>query len=173
MAPTVTTSASPSTDGGDRAPYAPGTLLRDAVVSGAVIAGLYSLLYGVPVPPFAIPGYLLVVAFDALEAVLPSFPSSTAYDAAFATFLAVLALLSALTASWARTHGAPGDLRPGAGGALATLGALALVLAAGVFLRYAAGDYTPLLLVTVIGIALLFGGAAVAFGRAAITRELA
>lgn len=172
MVPTVTTSASPSSAGG-RAPYAPRTLLRDAVVAGAVIAGLYGLLYAVPLPPFAIPGYLMIVAFDALEAVLPSFPSSTAYDAAFATFLAVLALLSALTASWARTHGSLDGWRAGAGSALAVLGALALVIGVGLLLPSGNVQVVPLLIITVTGIALLLGGAAVAFGRTAIARELA
>ncbi|QLG29561.1 hypothetical protein HUG10_17295 [Halorarum halophilum] len=137
------------------------------------MAGLYGLLYAVPVPPFAIPGYLMIVAFDALEAVLPSFPSSTAYDAAFAAFLAVLALLSALTASWARTHGSLGGWRAGASSALAVLGALALVVAAGLLLPSGNVQVVPVLIITGSGIGLLLGGAAVAFGRTVVTRELA
>ncbi|QLG63721.1 hypothetical protein [Halorarum salinum] len=170
-----TTAATPSTPASAsvREPFAPRTLLRDGVAAGAVIAGLYGLLYAVPLPPFAIPGYLTIVAFDALEAVLPPFTSSAAYDAAFATFLGVLALLSALAASWTRAHGAPDGWRPGVAGAFATLGALALALAAGVFLRYAAGDFVPLLLVTGTGVALLVGGAAVAFGSATFARDSA
>lgn len=164
MAPPTAATSPTSAAASGREPYAPRTLAGDAVAAGAVIAGLYGLLYAVPLPPFAIPGYLMIVAFDALEAVLPAFPSSTAYDAAFATFLGVLALVSAVGASWARAHGAQEGWRPSVGGALATLGVLALVLAAGVFLRYAAGDFVPLLLVTGTGVALLVGGAAVAFG---------
>ena len=172
MAPTVPTAASPSSASDGRAPYAPRTLLRDAVVAGAVVAGLYGLFYAVPLPPFAIPGYLMIVAFDALEAVLPSFPSSTAYDAAFATFLAALALLSGLTASWARTRGSLDGWRSGAGSALAVLGTLALVVGVGI-LQSGNVQVVPVLIVTGTGIALLLGGAAVAFGRTAIARELA
>ncbi|WP_348612548.1 hypothetical protein [Halobaculum rarum] len=148
-----------------RRPYAVATLLRDWVVAVAVIAGLYGLLYAIPVPPFGVPGYLLIVAFDQLEAVLPAFASAAAYDAAFAGFLAVLALLAALVASWARSHDSLGGWRVGVGAALAVVGAVGILVAAGVFARFAAGDYTPLLLVTGTAIALVAVGRSLALGR--------
>lgn len=162
MVPAAT--ASPSGSAGDRVPFAPRTLLRDWVVAAAVIAGLYGTLYAVPVPPFAIPGYLLIVAFDVLEAVLPAFPSSAAYDAAFATFLGVLALLSALVASWARTRDALDGWRTGAGSALAVLGVLALVVGVGVLLQSGTVQVVPVLLITGTGLGLLLVGAVVAWG---------
>lgn len=148
-----------------RAPFAPRTLARDAVAAGAVVAGLYGLLYAVPLPPFGVPGYLLLVAFDALEVVLPRFASSAAYDAAFAGFLAALSLVAALAASWTRSRGATAGRRVAAGAALAVVGVVGLLVAAGVFVPYAGGQYGPLLLVVGTGLALVAAGRYVALGR--------
>jgi len=155
------------TDGGEttRPPYSPATLLRDWIAAGAVVAGLYALLYAVPLPPFGVPGYLLVVAFDRFEAVLTTVPSSAAYDAAFGGFLAALAVVAALGGSAARSRGARDDWRVGAGSGLAIVGAVGAVLAVGVFAAAAGGDYVPFLLVTGTSLALLAGGRVLAFGR--------
>lgn len=164
-----------STDEGDRAmdgacanrrrPYAAATLVRDWAVAVAVIAGLYGLLYAIPVPPFGVPGYLLIVAFDWLEPVLPSFASSAAYDAGFAGFLGVLAVLAAVAASWARSRGVPGGWRVGVAAGCWTVGAVGLALASGVFVRYSRGDYVPLLLVVGTSLALVWVGRSLAVGR--------
>lgn len=155
------------TDGGEatRPPYSPATLLHDWVAAGVVVAGLYALLYAVPLPPFGVPGYLLIVAFDWLEAILPTFPSSSAYDAAFGGFLVALAAAAAVGGSAARSRGARDGWRVGAGSGLATVGAVGAVLAVGVFAANARGDYGPFLLVTGTSLALLAGGRVLAFGR--------
>ncbi|QZY00304.1 hypothetical protein [Halobaculum rubrum] len=157
----------PVTDGGGttRPPYAPVTLLRDWVAAAVVVVGLYALLYAVPLPPFGVPGYLLVVAFDWLEPVLPTFPTSGAYDAAFAGFLAALATVAAIGGSAARSRGARDGWHVGAGSGLATVGVVGAVLAVGVFAANARGDYVPFLLVTGTSLALLAGGRVLAFGR--------
>ncbi|GAA0211176.1 hypothetical protein [Halobaculum roseum] len=148
-----------------RRPYAVATLLRDWVVAVAVVAGLYGLLYAIPVPPFGVPGYLLIVAFDRLETVLPAFSSSTAYDAAFAGFLGTLAVVASLGASWSRSRGAAGGRSVAAGAAVTVVGVVGAALWSTVFLRFAGGDYTPLLVVGATTVLLLFAGRYLAVGR--------
>ncbi|WP_435064482.1 hypothetical protein [Halobaculum sp. EA56] len=155
----------PDPDGTGRSPFAPRTLLADGAVAGGVVAGLYGLLYAVPFLPFAVPGYLLIVGFDALEATLPAFPSSAAYDAAFAGFLGVLAVLAALAASLARSADGVDGPRVAAGAALAVVGGLGLLVAAGVFAPRSGGQYGPLLLVVGASLALVLVGRYLAFGR--------
>lgn len=159
----------PGPDQPRREPFAPRTLLADAAVAGVVVAGLYGLLYAVPFPPFGVPGYLLIVAFDALEPVLPPFATAAAYDAAFAGFLAALALVASAAASRARAQSpdtaGPSGVRTAAGAALAVVGAVGLVVAAVVFAPYVGGQYVPLLLVAGTGLALVAAGRYVALGR--------
>lgn len=142
------------------APSSPRTLLRDWVAAAAVLAGLYALAYGVQVQPLQIPGYLLLVGFDALEVVLPAFGSSAAYDLAFAAYLGVLAAVAAVGASAARARGARGPL-VGVGAGLAAVGTLALLLGAAVYLPIGG---TPLAIVVGTGLVLALAGAGVAFG---------
>jgi len=148
-----------------RRPYAVVTLLRDWVVAVAVIAGLYGLLYAIPFPPFGVPGYLLIVAFDRLEAVLPPFSTSTAYDVAFAGFLGTLAVVASLGSSWSRSRGAVGGRSVAAGAAVTVVGAVGAVLWSAVFLRFAGGDYAPLTVVGATTVLLLFAGRYLAVGR--------
>ncbi|WP_277553843.1 hypothetical protein [Halobaculum limi] len=157
-APDPPPSASTSDSGRASGPFSPRTLLTDSLVAAGVIAGFYALLYAVPLPPFGVPGYLLLVAFDALEVVLPTFTSATMYDAAFAAFCGSLAVAAAVVASWTRTRGASGRWRPGAGAALAVVGVVGLSVALGVFLVNAGVDYGPFLLVTGTAVVLLTAG---------------
>jgi hypothetical protein len=155
---TESTSGDRQNDDPGRPPYARSTLLRDWVAACAVVAGLYALLYAVPLPPLGVLGYLLVVAFDALEPILPTFPSSAAYNAGFAGFLAVVAAVAAVYESAARSRtgtGARDGWRVGAGSGLATVGAVGFLLGVGVFAANARGDYAPFVLVTGTSLALL------------------
>ncbi|ESP87592.1 hypothetical protein [Candidatus Halobonum tyrrellensis] len=136
------------------------TLLRDWVAAAAVLGGLYALAYGVQFQPLQVPGYLLLVGFDAVEFVLPEFGSSTAYDLGFACYLGVLAALAAVGASAARARGATGPL-VGVGAGLAAVGTLALLLGAVVYLPVGG---TPLAIVAGTGLVLALAGAGVAFG---------
>lgn len=151
--------SAPATDAGSPPdPFTLRTVLSDSLVAGGVITGFYALLYAVPFPPFGVPGYLLVVAFDALEPLLPTVTSSAAYDAMFATFCGTLAVAAAGVASWTRSRGARGRWRPAVGAALGVVGVVALSVALGVFLLNAGVDYGPFLLVTGTAVALLGGG---------------
>ena len=148
-----------------RRPYAGATLLRDWVIAVAVIAGLYGLLSAIPFPPFGVPGYLLIVAFDRLETVLPPFSSSTAYDAAFAGFLGTLAAVASIGSSWSRSRGAVGGHSVAAGAAVTVVGGVGAVLWSAIFLRFAGGDYAPLIVVGATTVLLLFAGRSLAVGR--------
>lgn len=123
------------------------------------------MLYAVPLPPFGVPGYLLIVAFDSLEVVLPAFPSSAAYDPGFAGFLAVVAAVAAVYGSAARSRGTRDGWQVGVGAGLATGGAVGLVLGVGVFTANARGDYAPLLLVMGTSLAHLWAGRSLALVR--------
>ncbi|MFC7069750.1 hypothetical protein [Halobaculum lipolyticum] len=158
------TSAAGATAAG-RAPFAPRTLLADGAVAAFVVTSLYALLYAVPLPPFGVPGYLLVVAFDRIEALVPALVAPVGFDAGFAGFLAVLAVVAAVGASWARARGATAGRSVAAGAAVTVVGVVGVCLALGVFLRFAAGDYAPLLLVGATSVLLLFGGRYLAVGR--------
>lgn len=108
----------------------------DAAIAFAVFAGLYAVAFAASFPPAQIPGYLLLVAFGALEAAaLPPLPSSLAYEAAFWSYVACLAVVSGVLAGRVRKRTArPGGLVPAVAAALLVVGLLALVLVAVVFL---------------------------------------
>ncbi|MFC7097849.1 hypothetical protein [Halobaculum marinum] len=155
----------PDATGPGRTPFAPRTLLFDGSVAAFVVTGLYALLYAVPLPPFGVPGYLLIVAFDRLESLFPSLVAWVGFDPAFAGFLAALAVVAAIGASWARSRGATAGRSVAAGAAVTVVGVVGGALSLAVFLPFAGGDYAPLLLVSATSVLLLFGGRYLAIGR--------
>lgn len=73
---------------------------RDVAVAFAVIAALY-LLRVVRFQPLQIPGYLLIVAYDFVEVVLPVL--TPYYPVGFSLFLYLLAISAAGSARWVQS----------------------------------------------------------------------
>lgn len=104
------------------------SLARDVVVATAVVVGLYGLAF-VELQPVQIPGYLLIVGFDILEATFGSAGSN--YDVLFYAYLVGLGVLGGALSHSLRTwtdEGVPG-WRRGVAGALVVTGVLAFSFA--------------------------------------------
>ncbi|AHZ21893.1 hypothetical protein E6P09_08145 [Haloferax mediterranei ATCC 33500] len=103
---------------------------RDATVATAVLVGLFVLRY-VQFQPLQIPGYLLIVGFDVIEAVFGS--AGANYDVLFAAYLVGLGVVGAGVAQVVRQNSKGTDIhwwRLGAASALALLGVVSLLFAA-------------------------------------------
>ncbi len=151
---------------------------RDVAVASGVVAGLYALAVVVPFQPLVVPGYLLLVGYDAIEGALPVL--SGFYAVGFPLYCYLLAVLAAAVARRLRAAGAPNAWRPGAAAALLVVGGLALTLAVGVYapLGGAGGaggsatesPWTPFLIVAGAGAALSGLGAYLAGYRVRLAR---
>lgn len=125
--------------------------LRDAAAATAAVVGLYGLGVGVQFGPVQVPGYLLVVGFDAVERLAGPFAS---FELAFATYLVCLGLAGGCVATAARRRGAATDgWRVGAGAALAVVGVGSLLF--GLWTLAWAGDPTPFAVTAATGLVLL------------------
>ena len=151
---------------------------HDVAAAFGVVAGLYALARLVPVQPLVLPGYLLIVGYDAIEAVAPFLTDH--YAVGFALYCYLLAVVAAGVGRRLRTRGASDGWRPGAAAALLVLGALSFVLAVGVYAPAVGGDaggaaatewaWTPVLIVTGTGVALCGLGAYLAGYRVRLVR---
>jgi hypothetical protein len=131
---------------------------RSVAVAFAVLAGLY-LARQLRLQPLQIPAYLLIVAYDAIEAALPAVAPYHAVG--FPVFLYLLAVVSAgvarrLTPSTAAGKG----LLRGLVAVCLTIGVLSLLLAAviGGQLIAPADNPTPLVILSVTGAVFLLAG---------------
>lgn len=130
-----------------------GSLARDVAAATAAVVVLYGLAR-VQFPPFQIPGYLLVVGFDAIEAVLGS--AGDAYRVLFGAYLLGLGVAGGTVAHYVRRWSAGTDLpswRVGLAGGLAVIGTGALAFAAVV--ASALSQPTPVLITGTTGVVLL------------------
>ena len=128
------------------------------MVALAVYVGLLALLR-VPVQPLQVPGYLLVLGFDALQNPLAPGLGGGAFVVALAAYLLGLAAVAGwLAGRLRRRFGPAGPLRYGvAGAALAFAGVTLLVLLA-TFVPHFAGNWTPLLVAAATALASLWVG---------------
>lgn len=123
---------------------------RDAVVATLVLAVLYGLL-GVPVGPLQIPGYLLVVGFDALEVAFGS--AGGAYEVLFAAYLVGLGLLGAGIAGVLRARDGDSAWRVATAGALAVVGTISLLF--GLAVLVGTDQWAPVAITGAAGLVLL------------------
>ncbi|WP_152421567.1 hypothetical protein [Halogeometricum pallidum] len=141
---------------------APLAFVRDWVAGTAAIGALY-LLMRVPFHPTQIPGYLLVVGFDVLEATLGS--TGTRYPLWFAAYLSGLGAAGAVVSRVLRTLAVRTDVsgwRVGVAGGCVVVGAGALAFALFVSARVGVVSVlltggTALALFAVAGLFLRFG----------------
>lgn len=121
---------------------------RDVVVATAVVVGLYGLAF-VEFQPVQIPGYLLIVGFDTLEAAFGSAGSN--FDVLFYAYLVGLGLVGGVLGHLLRTwtDDVPG-WRLGVAGALVVAGLLALSFA--LMVLVGSSQLTPVLIAGVTGL---------------------
>lgn len=130
------------------------TFLRDVVVAALVLAGLYGLAWGVQFQPVQIPGYLLIVGFDAVEGLVGA--SGGNYAIRFSIYILGLgvvgATVSAVLRKQSRETGLSG-LRLGMAGAFAVVGVISLLFGSVILLG--TSQRTPVLVTGAAGVALL------------------
>ncbi|ELZ84297.1 hypothetical protein C455_01302 [Haloferax larsenii JCM 13917] len=130
------------------------TVARDTIVATAVLAGLYGLAFGVQIPPFQIPGYLLIVGFDLLEVVFG--PVQRHFDLVFGAYLVGLGVVGAAVAQLLRFGSRRTDVpqwRLAVASALALVGVLSFLFAASVLITTT--QTTPVLITGAVGLTLI------------------
>lgn len=129
------------------------SVARDIVIATGTIVALYGLAVGVQFQPIQIPGFLLILGFDALEGLFGS--AGNYYDVLFAVYIFGLGVGSGVVAHILRRKSAEDtlDWRSGVAGAFAVVGAFALLFAVSVFVRGSA--VAPALVSAVAGIVML------------------
>jgi len=130
--------------------------LRDGGVALSLFLLLLAVATTVPVAAIQLPGYLLLVGFDALQNGLVPGLGTGLYAVGFAAYLLVLGLVAVWFAQlFRRTYGpANRAWRYGVAGGLVTVGLLAFADLLLVLLPNARGDPSPL--IAVLGV-ILFG----------------
>jgi len=104
--------------------------VRDTVVVMGVLLGLMGLMFAVPLQPFQIPGYLLLIGFSPVEAVVEGADSGVAFYALFGVYVLVLSLIGSVTATVFRHRTRNSEMaswRFGLAGALAVTSTIALL----------------------------------------------
>lgn len=133
-------------------------LSRDVAIAYAVIIVLY-LMRGIRFQPLQIPAYLLIVAYDVVEVVLPFL--TPYYPVGFLLFLYLLAIIGAGAARWLQSEGKnrPTVIRT-VGGVCLVIGTISLLFGAyvGGPLIAPADNPTPLIITAATGIILLVTG---------------
>lgn len=128
--------------------------VRDAIVSTLVLVGLYGLAQGIQFQPVQIPGYLLVVGFDALEGLFGS--AGSAYPLLFAVYIFGLGLSGAAIATVLRTRSRETNRslwRVGMAGALGVVGTISILY--GLVILVNTSQLVPVLITGVVGVILL------------------
>lgn len=133
-------------------------LSRDVAIAYAVIIALY-LVRGVRFQPLQIPAYLLIVAYDVVEVVLPFL--TPYYPIGFPLFLYLLAIVGAGAARWLQSEdkNRPTVIRT-VGGVCLVIGTISLLFGAyvGGTLIAPADNPTPLVITAAMGSILLVTG---------------
>ena len=134
------------------------TLLgRDIAIAYAVVVALYLVKF-VGFQPFQIPAYLMIVAYDVVEVVLPVL--TPYYPIGFPLFLYLLAIIAAGAVRWLRSDdGERATWTQIAGGVCLVVGSLSLLFGAfvGGPLVSPADNPTPLAITGATGIVFIIG----------------
>lgn len=135
-------------------PSTPRTFVRDAAVATLVLVGLYGLARGVQFQPLQIPGYLLIVGFDALERAFGA--AGPGYHLLFAVYILTLGVIGAALSIGLREQSRRTGLswwRLGVAGALAVVGCLSLLF--GVAVLAGTSQLAPAAITGITGLGLL------------------
>lgn len=130
------------------------TFVRDVVVATLVLVALYGLARGVQFQPVQIPGYLIIVGFDAVEGLFGS--AGNSYPVLFSVYILGLGLTAATISTVLRERSRDTDLpgwRSGMAGALAVVGTLSIVF--GVVMFLGTTQSSPVLVAGIAGVVLL------------------
>jgi hypothetical protein len=130
------------------------TFLRDVVVATLALAALYGLAWGVQFQPVQIPGYLLIVGFDAVAELVG--PAGSNYTIYFSLYVLGLGVVGAAVSAALRRQSHETDrlgVRIGVAGALAVVGVLSLLFGLAVLLG--TSQRTPVLVTGGAGVVLL------------------
>lgn len=141
------------------------TFVRDAAVATGVLAGLFLLSSVVRVQSVQVPGYLLVVGFDVLEAVFG--PVRGFYAVVFALYVVALGVVAAGFAHGVRRFGARTNLpswRLGLAAGLTVVAVIAAILLYVVYTGTAQSEPVVLLSWTVVILLVLAALVADVFG---------
>ncbi|WP_265110905.1 hypothetical protein [Halosolutus halophilus] len=130
---------------------------RDVAIAYAAIIALY-FVRSVRFQPLQIPAYLLVVAYDVVEVVLPIL--TPYHPIAFPVFLYLLAIVGAGVARLRSGDGEKGVMFQTVGGVCLVIGTISLLFGASVGgpLIAPADNPTPLAITTTTGVVLLVTG---------------
>lgn len=140
---------------------------RDTLVATLILAGFYGLGWGVQFQPAQLPGYLLIVGFDAVERVFGG--AGAAHSLLFAVYVFGLGSVGAAIAGRLRSRSGRTPRpwwRTGMAGAVAVLGSLSLLFAVGLLIG--TGQRVPVLITGTAGTTML----AVAGWLAGVTGSL-
>lgn len=133
-------------------------LVRDAGVALAFYVLLLALAR-VPLQPLQVPGYLLMLGFDAVQNRLAPGLGGGGFQVAFGAYLLALSAVGGTAAArFRRQFGPAGPVRYGVAGALVAVGLLALAVLLVVFVPFFTGSWTPLAIAAVTGLAGLWIG---------------
>ena len=130
--------------------------IRDTVVVMAVLLGLVGLLFAVPLQPFQIPGYLLLVGFLPVEAVVEGADSGIRFYALFGLYLLALSVVGSAAATVFRRRTRDPRVagwRFGVAGGLTVTGGIALLF--GVRTLLSGAQLTPAFVGLATGLVLL------------------
>lgn len=80
---------------------------KETGIALAVLLLLYGMAYAVPVPPFQLPGYLLMIGFDFIDPLLPPV-GAVGYEVLFGVYLYGLAVIIGAISRGVRDEGDSG-----------------------------------------------------------------
>jgi hypothetical protein len=128
----------------------------DVAVAFAVLIALYLVRF-VRFQPLQIPAYLLIVAYDIVEVIIPIL--TPYYPIGFPLFLYLLAIIAAGAARWWRSGAGESDWTQIVGGVCLVVGVLSLLFGAfvGGTLISSTDNPTPLAITGATGIVFLVG----------------
>jgi hypothetical protein len=135
-------------------PLSPRTFVRDVAVATLVLVGLYGLGQGVQFQLVQIPGYLLIVGFDALESVFGS--AGPNYDLLFAVYILGLGVIGAAVSMGLREQSRSTGLswwRFGVAETLAVVGFLSILF--GAVILAGTSQLVPVVITGITGLGLL------------------